>query len=109
MSQGPTFSVQEIPFSHRGSWFGISPVIAEQTYAEDLHLVSHQTGMHPVLRLQTRQHGQRVDPLITAEKIAVLTGGIPAARQRSIECGHFPPVEKPEAFAEALIEAFAAS
>jgi glycogen debranching enzyme len=67
MSQGPTFSVQEIPFSHRGSWFGISPVIAEKTYAEDLHLVSHQTGMHPVLRFETRQHGQRVDPLVTAE------------------------------------------
>jgi glycogen debranching enzyme len=66
MSQGPTFSIQEIPFSHRGSWFGISPVIAEKTYAEDLHLVSHQTGMHPVLRFETRQHGQRVDSLVTA-------------------------------------------
>jgi hypothetical protein len=48
--QRPTFSVQDIPFSYRGSWFDISPVIAEQTYAEDLHLVSHQTGLHPVLR-----------------------------------------------------------
>jgi len=48
--QGPTFSVQDIPFSYRGSWFDISPVIAEQTYADDLHLVSHQSGMHPVVR-----------------------------------------------------------
>jgi hypothetical protein len=48
--QSPTFSVQDIPFSYRGSWFDISPVIAEKTYADDLHLVSHQTGMHPVLR-----------------------------------------------------------
>jgi len=52
MALGPTFSIQDIPFSYRGSWFGISPVIAEKTYAEDLHLVSHQTGMHPVLRFQ---------------------------------------------------------
>ncbi|MFJ8085242.1 amylo-alpha-1,6-glucosidase [Streptomyces sp. NPDC096205] len=48
---GPAFSVHDIPFSTYGSWFGISPVVAEKTYAEDLHLVSHQNGMHPVLRL----------------------------------------------------------
>ncbi|MFI7402288.1 amylo-alpha-1,6-glucosidase [Streptomyces sp. NPDC049541] len=48
---GPAFSVHDIPFSTRGSWFDISPVIAEKTYAEDLHLVSHQNGMHGVLRL----------------------------------------------------------
>ncbi|WP_250032635.1 amylo-alpha-1,6-glucosidase [Paractinoplanes maris] len=44
------FSVRDIPFSFPGSWFDISPVVAENTYADDLHLVSHQTGMHPVLR-----------------------------------------------------------
>ncbi|MFB6849044.1 amylo-alpha-1,6-glucosidase [Streptomyces sp. NPDC056373] len=48
---GPAFSVQDIPFSTYGSWFGISPVVAEKTYAEDLHLVSHQNGMHAVLSL----------------------------------------------------------
>ena len=48
---GPAFSVRDIPFSTYGSWFDISPVVAEKTYAEDLHLVSHQTGMHAVLRL----------------------------------------------------------
>ena len=42
---GPAFSVHDIPFSTYGSWFDISPVIAEKTYAEDLHLVSHQNGM----------------------------------------------------------------
>src|SRR5690348_6353595 len=52
--QSPTFSVSEIPFSYRGSWFDISPVIAEQTYADDLHLVSHQNGLHPVLRFEPR-------------------------------------------------------
>ncbi|WP_055531079.1 amylo-alpha-1,6-glucosidase [Streptomyces graminilatus] len=47
---GPAFSVHDIPFSTHESWFGISPVLAEKTYAEDLHLVSHQNGMHAVLR-----------------------------------------------------------
>jgi len=48
---GPAFSVHDIPFSTHGSWFGISPVVAEKTYADDLHLVSHQNGMHAVLSL----------------------------------------------------------
>ncbi|WP_413098317.1 amylo-alpha-1,6-glucosidase [Streptomyces sp. Inha503] len=51
---GPAFSVHDIPFSTHGSWFGLSPVVAEKTYAEDLHLVSHQNGMHAVLRLVPR-------------------------------------------------------
>ncbi|MEU4215772.1 MGH1-like glycoside hydrolase domain-containing protein [Actinoplanes sp. NPDC026623] len=45
------FAIQDIPFSYRGSWLDVSPVVAESTYAEDLHLVSHQTGLHPVFRL----------------------------------------------------------
>ncbi|GHH52530.1 amylo-alpha-1,6-glucosidase [Streptomyces candidus] len=53
---GPAFSVHDIPFSTSGSWFGISPVVAENTHAEDLHLVSHQTGMHAVLRLVPLNH-----------------------------------------------------
>ncbi|MFE9404196.1 amylo-alpha-1,6-glucosidase [Streptomyces sp. NPDC006530] len=48
---GPAFSVHDIPFSTSGSWFDISPVVAENMYAGDLHLVSHQNGMHAVLRL----------------------------------------------------------
>ncbi|MEV5820093.1 trehalase family glycosidase [Micromonospora harpali] len=48
---GPEFPIQDIPFSYRGSWLDVSPVIAEKTYADDLHLVSHQTGLHAVLRL----------------------------------------------------------
>jgi glycogen debranching enzyme len=47
---GPAFSIHDIPFSTHGSWFGISPVLAERTRAEDLHLVSHQNGMHAILR-----------------------------------------------------------
>ena len=48
---GPAFSLDDIPFSTHGSWFGISPVLAEKERAEDLHLVSHQNGMHAVLSL----------------------------------------------------------
>ncbi|MFF5078365.1 amylo-alpha-1,6-glucosidase [Actinoplanes sp. NPDC000266] len=55
------FSLQDIPFSYRGSWFDISPVIAENTVADDLHLVSHQTGMHPILRFTPAE-----TPVVTA-------------------------------------------
>ncbi|MEU4744501.1 glycogen debranching protein, partial [Actinosynnema sp. NPDC023658] len=60
------FSVREIPFSHRGSWFGISPVVAQATYADDLHLVSHRHGMHAVLRLVPVLDGARVPAEVTA-------------------------------------------
>ena len=63
----PTFDVRDIPFSHHGSWFGISPVIAEATYAEDLHLVSHQNGLHAVLCFTpTDQSGSRVEAAVGA-------------------------------------------
>ena len=65
-SRGPAFAVRDIPFSFRGSWFGISPVTAENSSADDLHLVSHQTGMHAVLRLEPRRHGARADCAVTA-------------------------------------------
>jgi glycogen debranching enzyme len=66
MSEVSSFSVQDIPFSHAGSWFDISPVIAENMYADDLHLVSHQSGMHPVLRFEARSADARVDASVSA-------------------------------------------
>jgi glycogen debranching enzyme len=66
------FSVREIPFSHRGSWFGLSPVVGVATYAEDLHLVSHRHGMHAVLRLVPVLGGTRVPTELTANP-AMLT------------------------------------
>ncbi|RKR86536.1 glycogen debranching enzyme [Micromonospora pisi] len=57
---GPEFPIQDIPFSYRGSWLNISPVVAENTYADDLHLISHQTGLHPVLRLAPAGAGTTV-------------------------------------------------
>ncbi|MFF3909608.1 amylo-alpha-1,6-glucosidase [Streptomyces sp. NPDC001848] len=65
---GPAFSVHDIPFSTYGSWFDISPVVAEKTYAADLHLVSHQNGMHGVLRLVPRDpaSGDRAETRVEA-------------------------------------------
>jgi hypothetical protein len=63
---GPVFSVQDIPFSYAGSWFGISPVVAEKTYAEHLHLVSHQSGLHAVLRLIPMRAGAPVEAVVSA-------------------------------------------
>jgi len=54
------FDVREIPFSRRGSWLDISPVVALHTVRDDLHLVTHQTGMHAVLRLVAEREGVRL-------------------------------------------------
>lgn len=66
MTPGPSFSVQEIPFSTFGSWLALSPVTALATYADDLHLVSHRGGLNPVLRLTPLSGGARADTTITA-------------------------------------------
>ncbi|MER5532664.1 amylo-alpha-1,6-glucosidase [Streptomyces mirabilis] len=65
---GPAFSIHDIPFSTHGSWFGISPVLGEKTRADDLHLVSHQNGMHAVLRFVPvdATTGERVETRVTA-------------------------------------------
>src|SRR6266496_1939473 len=60
------FSVRQVPFSYCGSWFDFSPVTAADTYADDVHLVSHQTGLHPVLRLVPQSGGARADTVVTA-------------------------------------------
>jgi len=46
-----TFDVREIPFSRRGAWIGLSPVVGIHDTSDTIHLVSHQTGMHAVLAL----------------------------------------------------------
>ena len=66
--RGTEFSVHDIPFSSSGSWFCISPVLGQGVRAQDLHLVSHRTGMHGVLRLVpvNPATGQRVETGILA-------------------------------------------
>jgi hypothetical protein len=65
---GPEFSVDDIPFSYHGSWFGISPVLGQHNRADDLHLVSHRTRRHGVLRLVPVDPatGERTDTTIRA-------------------------------------------
>ncbi|MEU7870362.1 glycogen debranching protein [Dactylosporangium sp. NPDC049140] len=72
---GPAFSVREIPFSYAGSWFGISPVVAEKTYAEHLHLVSHQTGLHAVLRLVPMGGGAEAEAAVSASPARLVWSG----------------------------------
>lgn len=60
------FDVRDIPFSARGSWLGLSPVVGLHTTAPDVHLVSHQTGMHPVLRVVPTVDGQPVPTAVRA-------------------------------------------
>jgi glycogen debranching enzyme len=62
----PTFDVHEIPFSRRGSWLNLSPVIALHTVADDIHLVSHQTGMHGVLSLAPLHDDNPAETVISA-------------------------------------------
>jgi hypothetical protein len=66
VAAGPVFSPQEIPFSFHGSWFDFSPVVGEKVYAQDVHLVSHQSGMHPILRLIPTVEGVRAETTVTA-------------------------------------------
>jgi glycogen debranching enzyme len=68
----PSFDIDDIPFSRRGSWLDLSRVVGLHRRAEDIHLVSHVTGMHAVARLVPVRGGERVASEVTADP-AVLT------------------------------------
>ncbi|MCL1871076.1 MAG: glycogen debranching protein [Promicromonosporaceae bacterium] len=51
------FDVRQIPFSYRGAWFDLSPVVGLHQRSETVHLVSHRNGMHAVLALQPVANG----------------------------------------------------
>jgi glycogen debranching enzyme len=65
-SSATSFDIREIPFSRRGSWLDISPVVALHTVREKLHLVSHKTGMHAIFVFEPLQHGVPVDAVVDA-------------------------------------------
>jgi len=67
VSSLPSFDVREIPFSRRGSWMNLSPVIGLHRRVRDIHLVSHLTGMHAVLRLTMSRDGAFVDAETSAD------------------------------------------
>jgi len=63
---GPQFDITDIPFSTYGSWFDLSPITAQGVREPDLHLVSHQTGMHAVLALRPQREGGRAETRLHA-------------------------------------------
>ena len=64
------FDVRAIPFSTRGAWLNISPVIGLHEYADDLHLVAHRNGhrngLTPVVRLLPWRGGAQAPATTTA-------------------------------------------
>lgn len=61
-----SFDIDEVPFSYAGSWLNLSRVIGMHRRADDIHLVSHVTGMHPIFSLVPTRLGQRVATEVTA-------------------------------------------
>ncbi|NHA68623.1 amylo-alpha-1,6-glucosidase [Phycicoccus flavus] len=62
-----TFDVREIPFSRRGSWLDLSPVVALHTHSDLVHLVSHRNGFHGVLALAPERDGVPVEATWSAD------------------------------------------
>jgi glycogen debranching enzyme len=60
------YSLDEVPFSMRGSWLSVSRVTGLHTRSQLVHLVSHQTGRHPILSMQPFHGNVPVDVLPTA-------------------------------------------
>lgn len=60
------FSLDQVPFSMRGSWLSVSPIVGLHTRSPHVHLVSHQTGMHPILSLHPLRGGEPVDLALSA-------------------------------------------
>jgi len=62
--------IDEVPFSTRGAWIDLSRIVGLHERAEDVHLVTHQTGMHPILRLLPEAGGALVSPrLVMAPEV----------------------------------------
>jgi glycogen debranching enzyme len=62
-----TFDIRDVPFSVRGAWLNLSPVVGLHTTADTIHLVAHKNGMHGVLALQSHRGEQPVGTTWVAE------------------------------------------
>jgi len=51
----PAFDINYIPFSYRGSWLNLSPIVGQHRRSAELHLVSHRTELTAVLALVPTQ------------------------------------------------------
>ena len=49
------FDIDCIPFSYRGSWLNLSPIVGRHRRSAELHLVSHRTELTAVLELVPTQ------------------------------------------------------
>lgn len=70
MSTAPTrttFDIREIPFSFRGAWLNLSPVVGLRHTSDAIHLVSHVNGMHAVLALRPQRSGAPAETAWHAE------------------------------------------
>src|SRR4051812_8096803 len=62
-----TFDIRDIPFSVRGAWLNLSPVVGLHTTVDTVHLVAHTNGMHGVLALQPHRDQGPVETTWVAE------------------------------------------
>ena len=86
----PEFSIREIPFSRSGAWFDLSPVVGLATYADDVHLVSHRNGMHPVLSLVPVAGGGRPATVITTDPATITWQAVAGAVGYNVRWGIAP-------------------
>lgn len=63
----PIFDVTTIPFSVEGAWINLSTVTGLHQHADQVHLVSHVNGLHPVLRLAPLEGGSEISAQLAAE------------------------------------------
>jgi len=57
----PAFDIDEIPFSYRGSWLNLSPVVGLHRRSEHVHVVSHRTNLTAVLALCPARDGVPIE------------------------------------------------
>src|SRR4051794_8064529 len=61
------FDIHDIPFSMRGAWLNLSPVVGLHTKVDTIHLVAHKNGMHGVLAMQPQRGARAVETTWLAE------------------------------------------
>lgn len=61
MAQACSFDVREVPFSTRGAWISLSPVVGLHSVSDHIHLDSHVNGLRAVLRFEPQRGRSPVD------------------------------------------------
>ncbi|MGO4533315.1 amylo-alpha-1,6-glucosidase [Leifsonia sp. 2MCAF36] len=59
--------IDEVPFSVRGAWIDLSRIVGLHRRADEVHLVTHQTGMHPIFALVPHAGGEAVNTRTVAK------------------------------------------